>query len=429
MKEETTIQVISGLETIGGNILCIQKGNYTLLTDFGTLDSSQEALFNKGQTSTLIEEGQLPDIPALYTGQPDQKFIVCISHLHLDHVGSLFHVFEDIPIYASQEAVAFYHALVEAGQLPDYQVNWQGVETGVSFREGPFEITFHASDHDTPGVCSLFIRTEDLSLIHSGDFRLSGFQPKKVLDWALAAREFQADIYFSEGTSFSRFGEEADPIDIALAEWMTPLRASDEYTWLEEVDQLLEAQPDRLFAYNGYPQNIERQQAFITLLEAHGRQAVYFEPLAALIAPYKQVLTLGKEIALEDLQEQPEKYCLFVDEDTYPTLFELPAGVLLHANGVPLGSFMPGYETYVRELVKHDWQFIQAGVSGHASPRDLVTVAYLVGAKQTVPWHTFKPQAFGEALERMGLRVWYPTAGVSYTASESKQFQEGVFDE
>src|SRR5699024_12314893 len=65
-------------------------------------------------------------------------------------------------------------------------------------------------------------------------------------------------------------------------------------------------------------------------------------------------------------------------------LYDLPKGILLHSNGVPLGSFMEGYETYIRGLHDNGWRVVDAGVSGHASKEDLLAVAYTINAKVTV---------------------------------------------
>ena len=111
MTQEITTQVRfwGGLDTIGGNIVSLEAGNYRILTDFGALfGASLDELKQVDLTSSLLEKGHLPAIDGLYTRQQlgasdlasyeetDIKTIVCLSHLHLDHIGGFGQLPEDL---------------------------------------------------------------------------------------------------------------------------------------------------------------------------------------------------------------------------------------------------------------------------------------------------------------------------------------------
>ncbi|MFC2703929.1 MAG: MBL fold metallo-hydrolase [Abiotrophia defectiva] len=127
MTQEITTQVRfwGGLDTIGGNIVSLEAGNYRILTDFGALfGASLEELKQVDLTPSLLEKGHLPAIDGLYTRQQlgasdlasyeetDMKTIVCLSHLHLDHIGGFGQLPEDLPIYALEDSVSFYQLSV-----------------------------------------------------------------------------------------------------------------------------------------------------------------------------------------------------------------------------------------------------------------------------------------------------------------------------
>ena len=72
MTQEITTQVRfwGGLDTIGGNIVSLEAGNYRILTDFGALfGASLDELKQVDLTSSLLEKGHLPAIDGLYTRQ------------------------------------------------------------------------------------------------------------------------------------------------------------------------------------------------------------------------------------------------------------------------------------------------------------------------------------------------------------------------
>lgn len=433
MSNSTDITFLSGLDSIGSNIISIQYGNYRVITDFGIMNQADpEMLLDHAFTEKLIQRNQLPAVGGLYSKSqlPNQllesledssvKTIVCISHLHLDHIGALYHIPSQIPVYANENAVSFYEKLSKTKALPDYKVNWQPVKNQEVIEFGPLKFQFHLSDHDTIGPAAIFIQTPDFKIIHSGDLRLTGFHPNRVLRWVNHARHFQPDVLLIEGTTFSHSGDEPNPTDQALADLTINKNAESEFALMDTIDELLAEYEESLFAFNGYVQNLERIYFLAQLAQSHGRQLILQPDQYQIYTSmgFDGVLKLGETITLAMIAENPKQYIIQVDEYTYQQLFDLPKGILLHSNGVPLGSFMPSYEPYVRSLVEKNWIFVHANCSGHALQSDLLTIAYTIAAQYTVPWHTFKPQLFAEALEKRGLITWLPELNQVYSTED-----------
>lgn len=444
MNHKTVMEFHGGLDTIGGNIISLEYDGYRIITDFGAVVGVDidELSYNKN-TQALYTESKLPKIEGLYREEAleensalsyessDLKTIVLISHLHLDHVGSLAHLHPDIPVYATETAVDLYHSLNKHHFLPDYPVNWTPVKTDETFKHGEFSLTFHLSDHDTEGAASIFIQAPDVKIIYSGDLRLSGFHPERVMDTTIKAKAFQPDILLLEGTTYS-FNEAIQPsqLDKALKPFIEPLYSKTEFGLMRDVRSLIEGS-DQLVAFNGYPQNIERVVQLAHVFNEYKRTLVLQASLYNLAHEYIKDLDYVAPLATEEssfgitfqqIQANPEQFAIQIDEYTYEQLYTLPKGILLHSNGVPLGTFMEGYETYIRGLHDNGWRIIDAGVSGHASKEDLLAIAYTINAKVTVPWHTKLPQLYSEALEAYGVTTWLPEYRKQYSVDsiESK---------
>lgn len=414
----THITFWGGVETIGGSIVSLQKENYRIITDFGAyVGADVEALLDPSQTMTLLQQEQLPNIPQFYE-ENDIHTIVCLTHLHLDHLGSLNHLPSNVEVWLSEESYIFYKGLRDSEYLPDYYVTWRPVRWRDQVEFGPFTLQFHPSDHDTLGAAAIFIETDDLKVVQSGDFRLSGFHPDKVWRWAENARKFKPDLLLIEGTAFS-FHSETEPTIEPIEQAIIQPHLKTEKALLKEVRRL--AQEDKVLIYNGYPQNIERLIELIHLMEIVNRQVIVSPDMYNLlnqVAMSDLSIIPWSDDLLETIRQVPEDYFVQIDsQDTW--IFEvLPAGIYLHSNGMPLGNFMPGYIEFVTKVVHGGWQFINLSVSGHAAKRDLLTISYLIDAYITVGWHTFGAKDYQIALQTLGLEARLPKVGQTYLLSE-----------
>ncbi|MCR8969527.1 MBL fold metallo-hydrolase [Facklamia sp. 7083-14-GEN3] len=436
---QTKIEFLGGLDTIGGNIISLQKNDYQVIMDFGAFVGADiKQLLDRSLTEKFLEKSLLPKVEGLYSqSQLNSNSLtsfeasslntaICLSHLHLDHLGSLGQISKQVPVYTSEKALNFYKNLVENSFLPKYDVNWQGVPYPTIIQHGPFKITFKESDHDTEGASAIFIETNDLKVVHSGDLRLSGYNPQRVLKWVEEAHSFEPDLLLIEGTSFSNFGDDPAPL-LTIEEKIHNLSCSNERQLLKTIDQLMSEKLKDIITINLYPQNIQRLLEINEIAKNNQRKFVLDKAYYQLLENFfskriDNIFYLSEEtektsfsVSAEELKNSPNDYILLIDYERHQVLYQLPAGVYLHSNGVPLGSFMAGYEEFLTNMVEYGWDFYQAGVSGHASQSDLLMIAYAIQPKVVIPWHTFKPKAFGQELETKGLNVFYPQYGQIYT--------------
>ncbi|MBG9981778.1 MBL fold metallo-hydrolase [Aerococcaceae bacterium DSM 111020] len=427
----TKITFWSGLDTIGANIVSLESEGYRLITDFGAyVGADVEALTNRGQTKFFYEANLLPPIEGIYPveqlqdiplqgfGEEDVNTIICLSHLHLDHIGSFGQLSEEVPVYTLADNVSFYYALSEQHLLPQYNVNWHGVQTGQAIQHGPFNFQFHVSDHDTLGAAALFLEAPDLRLVYSGDLRLTGYHPDRVMDWLIKAHDFKPDLLLLEGTTYSFEEEDGDKTfsENSSIDW----GIETERALIRKVEKLSK-ESDDLIVFNGYPQNIERLKHIIEAV--HPRQVILDAHYYALMQEFhpemiENIRIWDGEHQLAEIKESPDAYLLQIDFERHDHLWQLPKGVYLHSNGMPLGSYMPEFEPFMDRLMSAGWQVIFANVSGHASPNDLLTVAYTIQAKVTIPWHSQKPLRFSERLNDYGLATFLPEKEKTYTIQD-----------
>ena len=326
--------------------------------------------------------------------------------------------------------------------LPDFKVNWQAVQSEAPFQFGPFTIEFVVSDHDTIGAASIFITGPDLKVVNSGDFRLTGFHPERVLHWAQKARDFQPDLFLVEGTTFSFDpGSRDDRMQLSedLASHVSSISAGNEAKFLKDFTQVVEQAGNQLIALNVYPQNIERLVYMARALNRAGRTLVlepnYYRLLRPYMAPEAALATINWDgdsklpaqdvLTWDQVQAAPAQYAVQVDyEQHHDYIFSLSEGIYIHSNGVPLGAYDARYQPWLEGIVKAGWQFYHGHVSGHASTQDLCLVNYVVGAKLVVPWHSFKPERYAEALVDLGLTPWLPSLDTTYSADQIRSLAD-----
>src|SRR5690625_708175 len=132
-------QFLSGLNTIGANIIDIQSNSGRIIFDYGEIFDSNL--------------GRLPEWE-----DSIENTAIFISHLHIDHIGSLDQVPAEVPIYMSVDSYRLYQWLIEieeeqAIQATVYPLNYNEIKT-----VGDIQVFFKKSDHDIEGACAILDR-------------------------------------------------------------------------------------------------------------------------------------------------------------------------------------------------------------------------------------------------------------------------------
>lgn len=397
-------QFLSGLNTIGSNIIDIQAQSGRVIFDYGAIVDS--------------ESGGLADFE-----EETEDTAIFISHLHLDHTGSLQYVPKHIPIYMSRESYELYKAFVEVGESAPISAEIIPVDYGSTIRIGEINVTLKESDHDIKGVCAFFVQTPDIKLINSGDVRLTGNFPEKVKAWVEEAKDFQADLLLLEGTSFSFIEEE--PVESPDEEKVE--RIHSEPHLYEEWAKLLKENDTKVTFINTYIRNTDRLTRLSKQAFQQGKKMVLEPAYASIlenIEGYTETLVLkeldkkkqfeDRWISMEEIVSNPEKYVLQNSIENISLIEPFSEGLYCHSNGEPLGDFDPRYEPFIQTIEKNNFEFKNFGTSGHANKEDLIWLAQEINAKTTIPWHSLYPEEFAKKLIEADLNTFLPQRDLIY---------------
>lgn len=389
----TQVKFLNGLNTIGGNVVTFTNQQTRLIMDFGV---------NFAPTTTpatdLLNDGTLPNLPSLFQNmQSDLKSTIFVSHLHLDHMGALKYLTSPTDVYMSQDSADLYQVLINLGveHAPYAKVKVIDYEKPINF--GPFEVTFFETDHDIRGASVIRVSDGKHIFVHSGDVRLDGLHPERVEHWADVLHDNKIDLFLLEGTEFS-FENQNDEF----------VRQTEQSLQIDFANILKET--EELVVVNPYERNIDRLLALQNTAHENGRKFLWDHRFTVILRGMgiKNV----QEIDWLKVMSEPSYY---VVQNRFDQLHDLDQFdkqfVYLHMNGEPLGEYDPRFSELSTYLETRNVALQLMGASGHAKPDDLVALAQHVNAKQTVPWHSFKPEKEASELVSAGLNVYLPTKG------------------
>lgn len=396
-----SFQFLSGLNTIGANILDVQSETGRVIFDFGDTVGS--------------DSGRLPDFE-----NSIENTAIFISHLHIDHIGSLNQVPAEIPVFISKESYELYQLLVDIGEEVSVQASIYPLEYNVIQKVGDIELMFKKSDHDIKGASALFIQAPDVKLIHSGDVRLTGNYPENVEQWLEDAKAFEPDALLLEGTVFS-FEDEPDHSDKNISE----------RHMYEKWHDLVNQNSQEAILVNTYIRDIDRLWHLSEIVKDSPRQMVIEPHFAYLLEQYLNysdffvLKKLDNEeyfkeqwIELSEVTHNPGNYVLQNSFSNKSLILLFKGGSYCHSNGEPLGDFDQRYQEFIKLIDDSQLNFLDYNVSGHASKEDLIKIAKSVDATYTIPWHSFKPESLKEVLEEEGLQTFLPQRDVQYSLEQ-----------
>jgi ribonuclease J len=390
-------QFMSGLNTIGGNILDIRSETGRLLFDYGEISDPKT--------------GQLPDL-----SHSTENTAIFISHLHIDHIGSFKFIPKEIPIYMSQESYELYQLLVEIGEESSIRATIYPVSYNEIIEIGDITIVVKQSDHDIRGASALFVETPDVKFIYSGDLRLTGNHPEYVETWLKEAEAFDADIFLLEGTAFS-FDEDRKEVS--------------EKTLHSNWQRLLKENTEEIIFINTYIRDTLRLLHLVKEAKKQNRFVVLEPKYAYLLEKlegYTEAFVLEeldvkkkfKErwITIETMQKNPNQYVLQNSFENRQYLKAFHRGIYGHSNGEPLGDYDERYFELIEAVEANHFTWKDFNAGGHATKDDLIKIAKAVAAKVTIPWHSFKPEELRKALAKNGLSTILPERNLVYSLNK-----------
>ena len=412
----TKITFYAGMKVIGGTIIDVVYNDSRVIFDCGftvNFDKSLEKASKSKILNNIFQEDSFPVLDGVFAKKDIEKHNIVpyeerdkkntaflVSHMHLDHMGALGLIHENLPVYVTEDSLKLYNGLCKIGdEVVGSKPNLKAVATDKAFKVGDIEVTLIEVDHDVIGACGFKISTPDGEIAYSGDLRLHGLDSNKTLDFANKVRGI--DVLIIEGVTISFLQENIDDI-------ISTKDTKEEFnTEIQVIDNIKERafNNDGVTVVNLYNRNIDRINNLIDMVNQNDKILVLEDNTAKLMKEvtgrddYK-VLQLDKEeiingIDINEINKNPNKYILQLSYENTSLIKDIKGNTIyLHANGVPLGDYDEKYQILLDILEGYGVDFEVVGSGGHASPENLKHIAEIVQPKNLVPIHSFAPERF-----------------------------------
>lgn len=180
------VRIIKGTNQIGGCITEITSKNTKILIDFGNdLEDTKDSFELDG-----------------LTGGKSKYNAVFITHSHIDHIGLINKINEDIPIYVEEKTLKIYNITCDfcGKEKLNRKINVFKMYDTIQIND--IKVTPYRVDHSSYNSCMFVIECEDKKILHIGDFRLHGRKRDETLN--NLKKIGKVDLLITEGTSLSR---------------------------------------------------------------------------------------------------------------------------------------------------------------------------------------------------------------------------------
>lgn len=180
------IRIIKGTNQIGGCITEIISKNTRILIDFGNdLEDTKESF----------------ELDGLTYGKSKYN-AVFITHSHMDHIGLINKINEDIPIYVEENSLKIYNITCDfcGEDKLTRKINTFKIYDEIQIND--IKVTPYRVDHSSYNSCMFLIECDGKKILHTGDFRLHGRKKDETLN--NLKRIGKIDLLITEGTSLSR---------------------------------------------------------------------------------------------------------------------------------------------------------------------------------------------------------------------------------
>lgn len=385
-------KILRGDNQIGGNIIKVSTCTTKILLDIGLeLDDEKNTI--------------LPDIDGLFNSKGYDA--VFITHYHSDHMGLVYRIYKDIPIYMGERCFR----IIEAS---DYYkgkntVNPTGFcENKKPILVGDLRITPYVCDHSAADSYMFFVEGDGDSILYTGDFRSTGRMTKDFNQF-LESLPKNPGTLLCEGTTLSRKDYVAETehsleekITEALAKYSGPVFVLQSSMNIDRIVTMYKAarKNKRLFLEDLYlaqiteaigghvprPLAFDHVKAFVTRYYKKG------EPRQAMYERY-----IGKRIGMKSIAESHFMMCVRTSMLNYlralNKLMSFEEGLLIY-------SFWSGYKEkeemrlFLSACKEMGLSIQTFHIGGHADAKTIDALIDCLNPKHTQPVHTLNPEWF-----------------------------------
>jgi ribonuclease J len=374
----------------------------------------------------LYSEDMIKDTDIKYTSPSIDAVI--LSHPHMDHVGYLPFIDENIPVHCGECTKTIMDAMQESGRINLGQHKFQTFRTGRKVKVGKLEIVPVHVDHSIPGAYGFIAHTSKGSIVYSGDFRLHGPMARMTRKFAVKAGESDPIAMVSEGTRVCNAENQ-----IAHSE-----------SRVKAESHAVVAKASELVIVAFYSRDIDRFKTFYEIAKDNDRKFVISLKLAYLLWKLKDDRELRIPNIMKDddilFYKKRKKTGEFAETDYYTwerpflekavnfdyvhrnqskLLFNLDlagftelidikpsvGGDFIHSMSEPFSEEDVDYDTMHRWLNHFGLKSHQIHASGHCQSKDLVEIINQIKPKRLMPVHTEHPELFKNLFKYLDVKI------------------------
>lgn len=286
------IESVGGLGEMGHHHMVVDVGDDSFLVDCGMLFAP---------ASDPGVDRILPSFePARQRAADGRLRGLLLTHGHLDHLGAvpdLLAALPGLPVYATSWALALLRRRLDRGDAPrTAPLEARLVTPGETITIGDTEATWLRVTHSLPEACSLALRGEAGTVVHSGDFRI------------------QEDPLLGPPTDLAGLRAIGDGgVDLALVDSTSSAKPGRTLSEREVAQRLAEVAREATGAVvvTSFSSHVERMYACLLAARASGRRLAIYGRSAeetARLAIERGLLPVeaGELLPIDFLEDQPK---------------------------------------------------------------------------------------------------------------------------
>ena len=398
--EKGTLRVIpfGGTEQVGLNCMGFEYEDEMIIIDMGL------------QFADQYQYGINCSIPDLTYCRGKKIVGTCITHGHIDHIGAIYYLMEQLgrstPLYAT--AMAYELIKMKQGDmkatlthLSEY-VRYRPIQLGKHFQITPFVV-----DHSIPDSVGLLIETPVGRFVHTGDWKFDKQplpnRPSTNYEWIEALGKRGVRGLFSDSTNAHLLGSSIS-----------------ESAVIHSIEEIFEKSPGRVITAT-FSSIIDRVMLIISTSEKYNRKVVL---LGRSMNNYIDIAIKlgyvrpkpGTIISMSDAAKLPDNEvticCTGAQGERYAALMRIVTGeskdTTLKADDAIIfsSSVIPGNERAVQGLFDlitqqgpkiHHYKESEIHAGGHAKEEDTKKMITMLNPEFYIPIYGFPHMLRGNA--------------------------------
>ena len=373
------IKIIKGTSQIGGCITEIKSKNTRILIDFGNdLEDNNESFEMDGLTYNKSKYDA-----------------VFITHSHIDHIGLINKINEDIFVYVEESSLKIYNITCDFCGEDKLNRKINVFKMCDEIQVNDIKVTPYRVDHSSYNSCMFLIEGEGKKILHTGDFRLHGRKKAETLN--NLEKIGKVDLLITEGTSLNRDVLEYDTEDELEKEALEYMRKYDQVFIMHSstnIDRTISFIKSALKAGKNYILDLftySLNQVINMNIKVDYKRIFVWKPLRY---SYKDETFKNEYMNFDNSSFFGKKYAMNVKVSMLDDIKKLKEKGLI-TKACLIYSMWSGYidkedklKSFINEINEMGIEFIELHTSGHADITSMKRLNKIINPDNTIIIHT-----------------------------------------